>query len=167
MRGGTLVTVIVHGVHALIASLITASPHGDCARSARSDWLLGHGFHRPLDCPSHHPINSECPWLPNMAGARSRLPWPRRRRERRALPLRRADLLRSGDLDLARWHLAHVPRAHPVALGVGMRHAAAALPAAAAALGAAALTAPLGAAVAPLNATLPAADQYDQYDARA
>jgi len=42
-----------------------------------------------------------------------------------------------------------MPRAHPVALGVGLRHAAAALPAAAAALGAAALTAPLGAAVAP------------------
>ena len=60
-----------------------------------------------------------------------------------------------------------MPLAHPVALGVGMRHAAAALPAATAALGAAALTAPLGAAVAPLNATLPAADQYDQYDARA
>ncbi len=56
---------------------------------------------------------------------------------------------------------------YPVALGVGMRHAAAALPAAAAALGAAALTAPLGSAVAPLNATLPAADQYDQYDDRA
>ena len=47
MRGGTLVTVIVHGVHALIASLITASRHDDCALSARSDWLLGDGFHSP------------------------------------------------------------------------------------------------------------------------
>jgi hypothetical protein len=37
MRGGTLVTVIMLGVHALIASLITASPHGDYALSARAE----------------------------------------------------------------------------------------------------------------------------------
>jgi hypothetical protein len=140
--------VIMLGVHALIGCSGTASTGPLIALLIIPSTLSAHG------CLI-------------VAGARSRLPWPRRRRERRALPLRRVDLLRSGDLDLARWHLTHVPRAHPIALGVGMRHAAAALPAAAAALGAAALTAPLGAAVAPLNATLPAADQYDQYDDRA
>ena len=56
---------------------------------------------------------------------------------------------------------------HPITIGVGLRHATSALPATAAALGPAALIAPLGTAVTSFIATLPAADQCDQYDARA